>query len=108
MVRDRKYHAYKDERLDSRRINLCQFQCNPHLETTITARLNPKHVDERARIVQKTASKISQTVRFRSHVRRWGWVGPYTGKSFRSVSCVKVGITVILDLLHQMIMILVG
>ena len=54
------------------------------------------------------ASKISQTVRFRSHVRMWGWVGPDTGKSFRSVSCVKVGITVILDLLHQMIMILVG
>ena len=72
----------------------------------IRARLDPKHVDERARIVQETASKISQAVRYRWHVHRWGWVRPDTGKSFGWVSQGKVctiAIIILLDLLHQMI-----
>ena len=39
------------ELLRLKNIDVCQFQCNPHLETTITARLDPKPVDERSRIV---------------------------------------------------------
>ena len=93
------------ELLDSKNINICQFQCNPHLETTMRARLDPKHVDKRARIVQETASKNSQAVRYRWHVHMWGWVRPGTGKSFGWVSRGKVCTVaiILLDLLHQMI-----
>ena len=58
IVGDRKDEVCDDDRLDSKNIDIRQFERNPHLETTIRARFNPKHVDERARIVQETASEI--------------------------------------------------
>ena len=70
------------------------------------ARLNPKHVDVRARIVQKTTNKVSQTVCRWRHVRRWGWVGPNIREGFGRVSCGEVSIiaiVILLDLLRQMI-----
>jgi hypothetical protein len=103
---DGKDHVYNDERLDSKNIYICQFKRNPDLETTSRTRLNPKHVDERARIVQETISKISQTVRCWWHVRRWGRVRPGTGKNLGRVDCGKVStiaIVMLLDLLHQLI-----
>ena len=87
-------------------LKICQFKCNPDFETAITARLNPKHVDERARIVQETTNEISQTVCCRWHVRRWGWVRPNTGEVFRRVGHGKVStksFMILLDSLHEMI-----
>ena len=103
---DRKDHVCDDERLNSKNIDIRQFERNPHLETTIRARFNPKHVDKRARIVQETASEISQAVRCRLQVRRWGRVGPDTRKSFRWVGHGKVGTIatiILLDILHEII-----
>ena len=88
--------------------NIGQFERNPHLETTTRARLNPKHVDVRTRIVKVTASKISQTVRG-WHVGRCGRVRQDTGKSFGRVSrgklstVAKKAIVILLNLLYQMI-----
>ncbi|KAF8260531.1 hypothetical protein EI94DRAFT_1748141 [Lactarius quietus] len=65
--------------------NLCQFKRNPHLETTTSARLNPKHDDARVRIVEETASKVSQTVN-RWRLSRCGWVRRDTEKSFGRAS----------------------
>ena len=95
-----------DQALDSIYVYICQLQRNPHLETTTRARLYPKHVDERSRIVQETASKNSQAIPCRWRVRRWGWVGPDAGKSFgwdcrREVSTRPI--VTLLSLLHQMI-----
>ena len=104
--KDGKDRVYHDEPLNSKNINICQFECNPHLETTIWARLNPKHVDKRARVVQETAKKISQTIRYWWHVRTCGRVGPDARKIFRWVSGGKVGtiaIVILLDILHEMI-----
>jgi hypothetical protein len=104
IIGDGKDHIYDDERLYSE--NICQFERNPHLETTITARLNPKHVDENSKIVQEKTNKISQTVRCWWHVCRWGRVGPDTGKNFRRVSRGKVStiaIIILLDLLHEIV-----
>ena len=86
-------------------LNICQFERNPHHETTTGARLNPKHIDERVRIVKETTSKISQTVRL--NVSRWGCVRLEIGKSFVSsggkVSTIVIkDIVIILELLvHQ-------
>ena len=78
---DDNVHVYDaDERLDSKNVNICQFERNPDFETTTRARLNPKHVDERTRIVQDPTNKNSQAVRCWWHVRRYR-VGPYSGKS---------------------------
>ena len=86
-----KDHVYDDdETLNSKNINICQFERNPNFETTIRARLNPKHVDECARIVQETTNKICQAVVCRWHVCGWSWVGPDSGESFRGVSRGKV------------------
>jgi hypothetical protein len=80
---------------------ISQFECNEYLETTSRARLNPKDIDKCIRVVKETASKNSQTV------RRWGRVGPDTGKRFRRDSHGKLSaktmkaIIVIWDLLHQ-------
>ena len=97
-------HVYDDECFHLKYIS--QFERNPHLETTIRARFNPKHVDERARVVQEVASKIFQTVCCRWHVRRRGGVGPDTGKSFGKVRRRKVStivIIILLELPHEMI-----
>jgi hypothetical protein len=88
--------------------NICQFKRNPHLETTSRAGLNPKHVDARARIVQETTCKISQTAYCWWHVRRLGWVGPDSGESFGRVSRRRgevstIAIVILSDLLHQLI-----
>ena len=99
-----KDHVYENEHLDSKNINICQFECNPHLETTIRARLNPKHVDERARIIQEMTNKISQTVRCRWHV--CGWVGMNNGESFGRVGhgmVSTIAIVILLDTLHEVI-----
>ena len=98
-------HVY-DERLHSKNINICQFERNPDFETTIRARLNTKHIDERARIIQETTNKISQTISWWWHVCRWGWVGPNTGESFGRVARGKVSIAIVilLDGLHEMIL----
>ena len=101
-----KNRVYDDELLNSKNINICQFECNPHLETTIRARLNPKHVDKRARIVQETTNKISQAVRCRWHVHRWGLVWPITGVGFGRDDRGKVGtiaIMILSDALREMI-----
>ena len=101
-----KNRVYDDELLNSKNINICQFECDPHLEATIRARNDPKHVDKCARIVQETTSKISQTVRCWLHVYRWGWVGPITRVSYGRVDCGKVGaidIVILLDALHKMV-----
>ena len=106
IVGDRKDQVCDDDRLDSKNIDIRQFERNPHLETTIRARFNPKHVDERARIVQEMASEIFQTVRCRLQVRRWGRVGPDTRKSFGWVGHGKVGTIatiILLDILHEII-----
>ena len=108
MVVNGKDHIYDDddETLDSKNMNICQFERNPDFETTIRARLNPKHVDERARIVQETTNKISQSVRCRLHVHRWGRVGLNIWKCFERVSRGKVStvaIVILLDALHDMI-----
>jgi hypothetical protein len=103
-VVDGKDHVYNDGPSASKTINICQLERNPDLETTTRTRLNPKHVDERTRIVQETASKISQAVRCWWHFHRWGWVGPDTGEGFRRVSRGKVStmaIMILLDLLYQ-------
>ena len=87
-------------------MNIRQFECNPHLQTTIRSRHNSKHVDKRPRIVQEMASKISQAVRCRWYVRRWGWVGPDAGKSFGRVSRAEVStiaIVILLDMLNEII-----
>jgi hypothetical protein len=57
IVGDGKDYVYDGEHIDSE--NIGQFERNPHLETTTRARLDPKHVDERTRIVQETTNKIS-------------------------------------------------
>ena len=52
------------------------------------------------------ASKISQAVRCRWHVHRWGWVGPDAGNDFGWVSRGKVcaiASIILLGLLHEMI-----
>ena len=103
---DGKDHVYVDRPLDSIYIYICQFKRNPDLETAIRARFNPKHIDERARIVQKTANKISQAVRCCWHVRRWVWVGPDSGKGFGGVGSGKVStmaFVILLDALYEMI-----
>ena len=103
-INDGKDRIYDGEPLHSKKF--CQFERNPRLETTITTRLNPKHVHERARIVQKTTNKISQAVHCRWHVHRWGWVGPITGVSFGRVDRGKVGIIAVVilsDALQEMI-----
>ena len=89
-------------------LNICQFERNPHHETTTRAGLNPKHVDERVRIVKETTSKVPQTVRW--NFSRWDCVRLDTGESFGRISRREVSIIVIvkdimiiLDLLHQMI-----
>ena len=87
-------------------LKICQFKCNPDFETAITARLNPKHVDERARIVQETANEIAQTVCCGWHVHSWGWVGQNAGEIFRRDGrgkvCTKTFV-ILLDSLHEMI-----
>ena len=50
-------HVYDVERFHLK--NICQFENNPDLQTTIRSWFDSKHVDERARIVQETANKIS-------------------------------------------------
>ena len=92
---------------DDDTLNICQFERNPHYETTIRARFNPKHIDERVRIVKETTGKIPQTVR--RNVSWWGCERLKIGKSFgrvvsRKVSTIVIkGIVIILDLLHQTI-----
>ena len=86
-------------------LNIYQFERNPHHETTIRARFNPKHIDEHVRIVNETSSKIPQTVR--RNVSRCSWVRLEVGKCFMRVSSGKVStivindIVIILELLHQ-------
>ena len=95
-MEDSKDRVYNDdEPVDSKNINICQFERNPHLETTTRARHNPKHVDERTGIVQEMTSKISQTVHCWWIVHRWGWVRPNTGESFGRISRREVSIIVI-------------
>ena len=88
--------------LASKKHQICHFERNPDPDTTIRAGLNPKHVDERARIVQETTNNISQIIRC-----RWGRIGPITGESFgRGASRGKVSpvpIVIPLDSLHKMI-----
>ena len=99
-----KDHVYDDdETLDSKYIYICQFERNPDFETTIRARLNPKHVDECARIVQETTNKISQAVVCLWHVRRWGWVGPDSGESFGRGKVSTMAIVISLAFLHEII-----
>jgi hypothetical protein len=57
IVCDGKDHVYDGEHIDSE--NIGQFERDPHVKTTARARLDPKHVDKRTRIVQETANKIS-------------------------------------------------
>ena len=106
-MEDTKDHVYDDdEPLDLKYINICRFECNPHLQTTTRARHNSKHVDERTRIVQDPTSKISQAVRCRQHVCRWAWIGMNIWKSFGRVSCRKVStitIVILLAALHEII-----
>lgn len=66
---------------------------------SIRARLNAKHIDVCARIIQEATGKISQTVRCRWHVCRSGWVGPSTGESLRRISSRKVGTVAVVILL---------
>ena len=99
-------HVCNDELLESNNLDIRQFERNPHLETTIRAILNPKHANERARIIQEMTSKISQAVRCRWNVHRWGRVGPDAGKDFGWVSRGKVcaiASIILLGLLHEMI-----
>jgi len=87
--------------LRRRALNICQFKRNPHHETSTRARFNPKHIDERVRIIEETTGKIPQTV-LRWHVSRWGCVRLDTGKGFGrtgEVSTIVINaILIILDL----------
>ena len=106
-MEDSKDRVYNDdEPVDSKNINICQFERNPHLETTTRARHNPKHVDERTGIVQEMTSKISQAVHCWWIVHRWGWVRPNTGESFGRVGGGKVStiaIVILLGAVHEII-----
>ena len=102
MSRDGENHVYNDDRIDSKYIR--QLERNPHLETTIRATLNPKHINVCARVIQEATSNISQTVRCQWHVRRWGRVRLSTRESFGRICCRKVttiAIVILLDALHE-------
>ena len=97
---DRKDRFYVDKHLGSKNINICKFERNPDFEMPIRARFDPKHIDERARIVQNTTNKISQAVGCWWHISRWGWVGPDSGKSFGGVGGRKVSTVILSDALY--------
>jgi hypothetical protein len=84
-----------------------QLERDPHLETTIRARLNAKHIHERIRVVEQTAGKNSETVRWRD-ISRGVMVGPDTVNIFGRVGCGKPctsmkAITILLEFLRLMI-----
>jgi hypothetical protein len=104
------WHHICDNDECSGMLNICQFELNPHHETTTRARFNPKHIDERVRIVEETTRKIPQTVR-RWNVSRSGCVRLDTGETFGRIGRGKAStiailvIVIILDLLHQVILV---